>query len=131
MKNILVKAEQEEYKYKELHDKMVEDSKVYFTFIKRLQDENEQLYQRLNKAKKLLRSHKVKFNEDDHLEKEPYTILRQYMEKEIVANVNKVLIPQMQSKLQEKIGIVENSLNAKYKKLLQVKHAVQSKPRRQ
>lgn len=124
-KNLLVKVEQEEHKYKELNQKLVEDSELYLKFIKKLQDSNEEITQRHLKAKKLLRSHKVKFNDEDTGEREPYSILKQYIEKEILSQVTKVLIPQFQAKLQQKVAAVETELTAKYKKLLQVKHAVQ------
>lgn len=54
--------EQEEYKYKELYEKLIADSESYLSFVKKLQDENEILSQKLNKSKKLMRAQKVKFN---------------------------------------------------------------------
>lgn len=61
---------------------MTLDSQTYMVYIKKLQEENELIYQKYLKARKLCRTNRIKLDDDNDVhEKVDYSTFRQYLEK--------------------------------------------------
>lgn len=55
----------EEYKYKQLYDKMVSESQIFVAFMKKLQEENEAVFQKYLKVRKLCRNNHIKVDDSE------------------------------------------------------------------
>jgi GTP cyclohydrolase FolE2 len=64
LKTVLTKVELEEFKYKELYEKVSADALVYMEYIHRLQEESEQNYKKYLKLYKICRGSKVKMEDE-------------------------------------------------------------------
>ena len=76
------------------------------------------------KIKKQARDKKLKIIDDDTKESVDYSIFRQYLEKEVSSNFIRVIFPNFEAKVKQKIDACEANLVARYKKLIGVKYAL-------
>lgn len=77
--------------------------------------------------KKLAKEKKTKIPDEDKKEAVDYSTFKQYLEKEIWSNFNRIVLPNFEGKMKEKIDNCSANLIAKHKKILALKYILQTK----